>query len=172
MRSTIIHISDLHFHSYPQKLSEFNAKRILGVTNLLTRRAREFPLKRAKFLVEIIQKMEWDHLVISGDITQLSLEKEFSLAREILDPLLIQSERVTVIPGNHDRYINQYDGTDLFSKYFGEFFGKNEIHVSEINQKWVIVGWDSAHPNDLRTAAGTVKSSTCLLYTSPSPRDS
>ena len=160
MRATIIHISDLHFHSYPQKFSEFNAKRILGATNLLIRRAREFPLKRAKLLVEIIQKMEWDHLVISGDITQLSLEKEFSLAREILDPLLIKSERVTVIPGNHDRYINQHDGTDLFTKYFGEFFGKNEIHVSEINQKWVLVGWDSAHPNDLRTAAGTVKNIT------------
>ena len=160
MSATIIHISDLHFHSYPQKLSEFNAKRILGATNLLIRRAREFPLKRAKLLVEIIQKMEWDHLVISGDITQLSLEKEFSLAREILDPLLIKSERVTVIPGNHDRYINQHDGTDLFTKYFGEFFGKNEIHVSKINQKWVLVGWDSAHPNDLRTAAGTVKNTT------------
>ncbi len=160
MRATIIHISDLHFHSYPQKFSEFNAKRILGATNLLIRRAREFPLKRAKLLVEIIQKMEWDHLVISGDITQLSLEKEFSLAREILDPLLIKSERVTVIPGNHDRYINQHDGTDLFTKYFGEFFGKNEIHVSEINQKWILVGWDSAHPNDLRTAAGTVKNIT------------
>ncbi len=160
MRATIVHISDLHFHSYPQKLSEFNAKRILGATNLLIRRAREFPLKRAKLLVEIIQKMEWDHLVISGDITQLSLEKEFSLAREILDPLLIKSERVTVIPGNHDRYINQHDGTDLFTKYFGEFFGKNEIHVSEINQKWILVGWDSAHPNDLRTAAGTVKNIT------------
>ena len=160
MRSTIIHISDLHFHSYPKKLSEFNAKRILGATNLLIRRAREFPLKRAKLLVERIQKMEWDHLVISGDITQLSLEKEFSIAREILDPLLIKSERVTIIPGNHDRYVFQRQGTDLFTKYFGEFFGKNEIHVSEINQEWILVGWDSAHPNDLRTAAGTVKSST------------
>ena len=132
----------------------------MGATNLLIRRAREFPLKRAKLLVERIQKMEWDHLVISGDITQLSLEKEFSISREILDPLLIKSERVTIIPGNHDRYINQHDGTDLFTKYFGEFFGKNEIHVSEINQKWILVGWDSAHPNDLRTAAGTVKNST------------
>ena len=132
----------------------------MGATNLLIRRAGEFPLKRAKLLVEIIQKMEWDHLVISGDITQLSLEKEFSLAREILDPLLIKSERVTVIPGNHDRYVYQQHGTDLFTKYFGEFFGTNEVHVSKINQEWVLVGWDSAHPNDWRTAAGTVKSST------------
>ena len=99
-------------------------------------------------------------MVISGDITQLSLEKEFSLAREILDPLLQQNDRVTVVPGNHDRYVNQEQGQDLFSKYFREFFGSNEIHVSKINQKWVLVGWDSAHPNDLKTASGTVKSST------------
>ena len=160
MKAIIIHISDLHFHTYPKKLSEYNAKRILGATNLFFRRSREFPLKRAELLVERIQEMEWDHLVISGDITQLSLEKEFSLAREILDPLLQQNDRVTVVPGNHDRYVNQEKGKDLFSKYFGEFFGSNEIHVSKINQKWVLVGWDSAHPNDLRTAAGTVKNST------------
>ena len=160
MRATIIHISDLHFHSYPQKFSDCNAKRILGAANLFVRRAREFPIKRAKLLVERIQKMDWDHLVISGDITQLSLEREFSLAREILDPLLVKTERVTVIPGNHDRYVYQQHGTDLFTKYFGDFFGTNELHVSKINQEWVLVGWDSAHPNDWRTAAGTVKSST------------
>ena len=160
MRATIIHISDLHFHSYPQKFSDCNAKRILGAANLFVRRAREFPIKRAKLLVERIQKMDWDHLVISGDITQLSLEREFSLAREILDPLLVKTERVTVIPGNHDRYVYQQHGTDLFTKYFGDFFGTSELHVSKINQEWVLVGWDSAHPNDWRTAAGTVKSST------------
>ena len=117
MRSTIIHISDLHFHSYPQTLSELNAKRILGATNLLIRRAREFPLKRAELMVKRIQNMEWDHLVISGDITQLSLEREFSLARETLDPLLIKSDRVTIIPGNHDRYIDLQKGEDFFNKY-------------------------------------------------------
>ena len=52
MRATIIHISDLHFHSYPQKFSDCNAKRILGLANLFARRAREFPIKRAKLLVE------------------------------------------------------------------------------------------------------------------------
>ena len=160
MKSTIIHISDLHFHSYPQSLSELNAKRILGATNLLIRRAREFPLERAKLMVKRIQRMEWDHLVISGDITQLSLKREFSLAREVLDPLLLKSDRVTVIPGNHDRYIDLKEGEDFFYKYFGEFFGSNDIHVSKINQKWMLVGWDSAHPNDLSTASGTVKSST------------
>ena len=162
MSATIIHISDLHFHSYPKKLSEFNAKRILGATNLLIRRASKFPLNRAELLVKRIQNMEWDHLVISGDITQLSLESEFSIAREILDPLLINKDHVTVIPGNHDRYNNEESGIDFFAKYFGEFFGNNEVHTSKINEEWFLIGWDSAHPNDLRTASGTVKSSTIL----------
>ena len=160
MSATIIHISDLHFHSYPQKFVELNAKRILGTINLLIRRAREFPLKRAELLVKRINEMEWDHLVISGDITQLSLEREFALAREILDPLLIKKDCVTIIPGNHDRYLNTHVGEDLFNKYFGEFFGINEIHTSKINDDWFLLGWDSAHHNDLRTSSGTVKSST------------
>ena len=160
MSATIIHISDLHFHSYPKMLSEFNAKRVLGAANLLIRRAREFPVNRAELMVEKIKEMEWDHLVLSGDITQLSLEREFLQAREILDPLLTRKDRVTVIPGNHDRYVKIDEGEDLFNKYFGEFFGNDEIHVAKINPQWLLVGWDSAHPNDLRTASGTVKSST------------
>ena len=107
MNPTIIHISDLHFHTYPQNFQECKSKRILGMGNLFFRRVRQYPLQRAKLLVEQILQMKWDHLVISGDLTQLSLEREFSLARETLAPLLKDPERVTIIPGNHDRYVKQ-----------------------------------------------------------------
>ena len=160
MTTSIIHISDLHFHTYPQNFRDWKSKRILGAANLLFRRKRQFPFQRAKKLVEQIQKMNWDHLVISGDLTQLALEKGFSRARKTLEPLLTDPERVTVVPGNHDRYVSQVAGVDLFSKYFGEFFGKKEIHVRELNSDWVIIGWDSAHPNDWLSAAGTVRRST------------
>ena len=132
MSTSIIHISDLHFHTYPHNFRDWKSKRILGAANLLFRRARQFPLQRAKKLVAEIQKMNWDHLVISGDITQLSLEKGFSRARETLDPLLKDPQRVTIIPGNHDRYVRQATGNDLYNKYFGEFFGKSEIHHDRI----------------------------------------
>ena len=160
MNPIIIHISDLHFHIYPQNILEYKAKRILGMGNLLFRRARQYPLQRAKQLVEKIHQMKWDHLVISGDLTQLSLEREFSLARESLEPLLKYPERVTIIPGNHDRYIKESGAKDYYKQYFGEFFGDEEIHVRKLNSDWVIVGWDSAHPNDWLTASGTVRRST------------
>ena len=160
MNPTIIHISDLHFHTYPRNIKEYKSKRILGMGNLFFRRASQYPLQRAKLLVEQINQMKWDHLVISGDLTQLSLEFEFSLARETLEPLLKDPERVTIIPGNHDRYISESGATDYYKQYFGRFFGCEEIHVRKINSSWVIAGWDSTHPNDWLTASGTVRRST------------
>ena len=160
MNHTIVHISDLHFHTYPQNIYEFKSKRILGMGNLLFRRASQYPLLRAKQLVEQIHQMKWDHLVISGDLTQLSLESDFSLARETLEPLLKDPERITIIPGNHDRYIRESGVKDYYKQYFGEFFGDEEIKVQKLNSYWVIVGWDSAHPNDWLTASGTVRRST------------
>ena len=160
MKQTIIHISDLHFHKYPKKIIEWKSKRFLGIANLFFRRARQFPLHRSKKLVEQISRMKWDHLVISGDITQLSLESEFDLARKTLDPLLEDKSRVSIIPGNHDRYVLQNYSKDFFKKYFGEFFGSSEIHFRKLKFGWVLVGWDSVHPNGWLTAAGTVKRST------------
>lgn len=160
MKQTIIHISDLHFHTYPKNFHEWKSKRLLGMANLIFKRARQFPLGRAKQMVEQIDKMEWDYIVISGDITQMSLESEFLLARETLEPLLKDKTKVTVIPGNHDRYINQNLCYDNFKKYFGEFFGNGEVHLRELNSEWAILGWDSAHPNDWFSAAGTVKRNT------------
>ena len=124
MNTTIIHISDLHFHTYPQNFRDWRSKRILGAANLLFRRKRQFPLQRAKRLVEQIQKMNWDHLVISGDLTQLALEKEFSRARKTLEPLLTDPERVTVIPGNHDRYVSQPAGNRFIQPIFWGIFWK------------------------------------------------
>ena len=162
MNQTIIHISDLHFHSYPKYFRDYKSKRILGVTNLLLRRAKQYPIKRAEALVSQIEQIKWDHLIISGDLTQLSLECEFSLAREKLEPLLKDPKRVTIIPGNHDRYIHERCDKDYYKQYFGEFFGNDEIHVRKIKSNWVIVGWDSTHPNDWVTASGTVRRSTIV----------
>ncbi|HHZ85939.1 MAG TPA: metallophosphoesterase, partial [Candidatus Lambdaproteobacteria bacterium] len=40
MNTTIIHISDLHFHTYPQNFRDWKSKRILGAANLLFRRKK------------------------------------------------------------------------------------------------------------------------------------
>ena len=40
MAFSLVHLSDLHFNAYPEKLSEWNFKRALGAANLFLKRAR------------------------------------------------------------------------------------------------------------------------------------
>ena len=86
--------------------------------------------------------------------------KRVFLAREILDPLLINSEQVTVIPGNHDRYVNQQMVQIYLLNTLENFLARMKYMCLKLIRNGSLVGWDSAHPNDLRTAAGTVKDST------------
>jgi 3',5'-cyclic AMP phosphodiesterase CpdA len=158
---TIIHVSDLHFHRLPRRPGQWLSKRGLGGLNLLLRRARLHPRERYLALVRRLDGMDWDHLVITGDLTQLALEEEFALARETLAPLLARgAERVTVIPGNHDRYVPEPPGQDAFKSYFGEFFGNGEIATRTLNGRWRLVGWDSSYPAPYFRADGRVRPET------------
>lgn len=158
---TIIHVSDLHFHRLPKKPAQWLSQRGLGALNLALRRRRLHPWERFTTLVRLLDGMDWQHLVITGDLTQLALEEEFALARETLAPLLARGvERVTVIPGNHDRYVAEPEGQDTFMDYFGEFFGEGEIATRALTDRWALVGWDSTHPTPPMMATGTVRGET------------
>ncbi len=162
MNLTLIHLSDLHFHALPRKWRQWRSKRFAGALNLMLRRARQHPLSLAKSLVVKVREMHWDHLVISGDLTQLGLPHEFEVARKVLDPLLTDPERVTIIPGNHDRYVSNLEEKEGFEYFFGEYFGTGIIHHRELKNGWRIIGWDSSHPNPWWSASGTVRRSTLL----------
>jgi 3',5'-cyclic AMP phosphodiesterase CpdA len=46
----------------------------------------------------------YDHVLLTGDLSQLGLEEELRLARAALGPLAADTARLTCLPGNHDRY--------------------------------------------------------------------
>src|SRR4051794_18735258 len=97
-------MSDIHVWRYVfNPLHLFN-KRIVGMTELVTRRAKTYRLERLEEVVARVKSLEPDHLLITGDLTTTALPAEFQAARSALAELLVDSERVTVIPGNHDRY--------------------------------------------------------------------
>lgn len=106
--------------------------------------------------------MEWDHLVLTGDLTQLALDSEFELAHRTLEPLLKKgSDSVTVLPGNHDRYVPEKENAYPFDTWFGPFFrnGKSEtgpIGTRQLTDVWHMVAWDSAYPSPPLVAAGKV----------------
>ncbi len=61
-----------------------------------------------------------DHVVLTGDLTQTSLQREFQHARDHLDAHL-PGLRVSVLPGNHDRWSQAAMQNRWFEQSFGEF---------------------------------------------------
>jgi 3',5'-cyclic AMP phosphodiesterase CpdA len=117
----IAHVSDLHVLSpvgIEWRRIIFN-RRVTGLANLLLRRARVFRPEHLTAVLGAAAKNA-DQLVITGDLTNLSLETEFAQARRIVDDLAKKVE-VSVIPGNHDLYLPDTAHKRRFSHYFGPF---------------------------------------------------
>jgi len=115
----IAHISDTHVLSHAgTKWRDllFN-KRITGYANTLLRRGR---VHRREYLVAVLRAAarEADHVVVTGDITNLALESEFDDARALLDGV---APEVTVIPGNHDIYLPSTHRERRFPHHFAPF---------------------------------------------------
>ena len=68
-------------------------------------------------LLDDLHALSPDHVVLSGDLTALGHDDEFGRTRELLAPL-IRERRLTVIPGNHDRYTDH--GRSRFEAHFGD----------------------------------------------------
>jgi 3',5'-cyclic AMP phosphodiesterase CpdA len=117
----IAHVSDLHVLSprgVEWRRALFN-KRLTGYANLLLHRARVY---RREYLVTVLTAAAgWaDHVVVTGDVTNLSLEAEFEEARSLLEEVARKVE-VTVVPGNHDVYLPSVHAERRFAGHFGAF---------------------------------------------------
>ena len=117
----IVHLSDIHVWRYSFNPMRLLNKRALGMVELVARRARKFTLERLREVVERVLDLEPDHILITGDLSTTALPEEFRAARATLADLLADPGRVTVIPGNHDRYTNGSVRYRQFEEWFGEF---------------------------------------------------
>ncbi len=159
-----IHISDLHL---PTKLPflKLRGKPFIGYLNYYLRRRKLHPIEVIESIVSFIKNSEYDCLIISGDITNISHEKEFIEAKRILSPVL--NEKAFLIPGNHDRY--SLESLSYFEKYFGEFAGDQipSIPLYAKTKKFkniTLLGLDSNHPTSIANASGFIEPET--LYKS------
>ena len=119
------HFSDVHLLSLKgSSWVDFLSKRWIGGLNLLTNRARHHRPEIFDAMVEDFNARDIDHLVATGDITNVALESEFSFAREKFDRIELGSKEVTVIPGNHDAYVEK--GREHFEAAFGAYFESDD----------------------------------------------
>ncbi len=121
MTLRIAHVSDLHV------LSPFGAewrralfnKRMTGYANVFLHRGRVY---RRDYLLAVLEAAarDADHVVVTGDVTNLALESEYAQARGLLDAMARKTE-VTVVPGNHDIYLRDVVKARHFAQHFAPF---------------------------------------------------
>ncbi len=108
---TLAHLSDVHLGPLPPiGARHWNVKRFLGWLNWQHRRRHLYSRDVLDRIVADIAEQSPDHIAVTGDLANLGLPAEHEAALAWLRTLG-DSERVTVIPGNHDIYSGI--GTDI-----------------------------------------------------------
>lgn len=103
---TLAHFSDPHLSAaMPRpRVHELKAKRALGYLSWRLRRRAVHGGPVLDALVADLRHAAPDHVVITGDITNISLPEEFARAGRWLKGLG-DPRHVSVVPGNHDAYV-------------------------------------------------------------------
>ncbi len=163
----IAHVSDPHVltcTSAHWRSMLFN-KRLTGYANLVLRRGR---VHRREYLLRVLWAAaeQSDHLVVSGDITNLSLEHEYEEARALLARVAQRTE-VTVVPGNHDIYVPSMRKNRRFAHHFSAFMESDLPELAcdvpaglfpfvKLRGAVAVIGVSSAVPRPPFVAAGYV----------------
>jgi 3',5'-cyclic-AMP phosphodiesterase len=123
----IIHLSDFHLSTF----------------------FRNSNLDKIEFLLQTVLKGEWDHIVITGDLTDNADPNDFAALRNIFDTYnLLDSKKLSLVIGNHDIFGGVQTAEDIlifpercsltdydlkvceFAEYFKETFN-NCVYKSE-----------------------------------------
>jgi 3',5'-cyclic AMP phosphodiesterase CpdA len=137
----LAHCSDLHLLSHDgARWLELANKRWIGAMNLLSSRSRHYHVSAFDHMVEDMNAQGIEHVLCTGDVTNLALEREFKFARAKFDMLSNGPEHVTVIPGNHDAYVAE--GVAHFATIFDEY------HRADPGWEWTDADRDPNDPTD------------------------
>lgn len=165
----IAHFSDLHLlalDGVPAR--RFLNKRLTGWVNLRLERGSIHRAAYVRAIAREVRRLEVDHVVVTGDLTNLALEAEFELAREVLEGELgLDPSRVTVVPGNHDLYTRGAMTSRRFEHYFAPYLRSDlpelavDAHggrfpIVKLRGDVAIVALSSAVPRPPLVAAGEI----------------
>jgi 3',5'-cyclic AMP phosphodiesterase CpdA len=102
-------------------VGDFMGKRAVGALNLVVNRTRKHKMELLEALGADVQEQAVDHLAVTGDLSNLSLEAEWRQALRWLATYGASPDDVTVIPGNHDTYVQQVVRARTFERLFGTY---------------------------------------------------
>jgi 3',5'-cyclic AMP phosphodiesterase CpdA len=113
----LAHLSDLHLASRPQPV-ELLGKRGLGFINWQRKRKSIHRPEITDAVVRDLKGLAPDHIAMTGDLVNLSLDEEYRRARAWLETLGSPHD-VTVVPGNHDTYVRA--SVNSPAAYWGDY---------------------------------------------------
>lgn len=113
----LAHLSDLHLASRP-RLGELIGKRGLGFINWQRKRKFIHYPEIADVITRDLKELAPDHIAMTGDLVNLSLDDEYRRAGAWLGALGSPHD-VTVVPGNHDVYVHAVVSSP--AAYWGDY---------------------------------------------------
>lgn len=100
-----VQLSDPHLTSLDKvRWTQLLSKRLLSYISWRRKRRDEHRSEVLEALHKDLQQQDYAHLVVTGDLTHISLPDEFIQARAWLESLG-DAEDISVIPGNHDALV-------------------------------------------------------------------
>jgi len=118
----LAHVTDLHVRNFAgARLRDFFGKRAIGALNLALIRRRKHRMELLAALGEDLRARPHDHLVVSGDLGNVSLLSEWRAARGWIERIGASVENTTVIPGNHDAYVEEVVTSGAFEQLFAAY---------------------------------------------------
>ena len=118
----LAHVTDLHVRSFAgARLRDFFGKRAIGALNLALIRRRKHRMELLAALGDDLRARPHDHLVVSGDVGNVSLLSEWREARNWIERIGATVENTTVIPGNHDAYVKEVVVSGAFEQLFAAY---------------------------------------------------
>jgi len=125
----IAHLSDLHLldleGAVPYRL--FN-KRLTGYANLRLRRGHKHKPEPVTLAVQRLADLAVDHLVVTGDVSNLALEREFDRVRALLEGAVgLSADQISLVPGNHDVYTRGSVKKGRFAEWFSRYM-TSDVH--------------------------------------------
>ena len=116
---TLAHLSDPHIGPIERPhVRELMNKRGLGLINWYRKRHRHHHRDVLDAIVRDMHAQKPDHIALTGDLVNISLDSEFARAATWLDTLG-KPQDVTLTPGNHDAYVKHVAGHA--AQHWGEF---------------------------------------------------
>ena len=137
----------------------FSAKRISCLLSWKTKRVAIHRPEILEALLADIEAAAPDHIVVTGDLINISLPREFAAARGWLAGLGAP-DRVTVVPGNHDRLVDDLPWQEALGRWHSYMCGDERMNGAPAfpfvrrRDPVALVGLSTAVPTPIFQASG------------------